>query len=132
MEWTEESVRKLQQLMYQLDVTSLDKLIGDEEKNEHGEGTPVIEFLATNEVEENLDAIFTREALQKFINELRPGELKIITLRFGLDDNVPKTLKEVGQMFGITRERVRQIEDNALKKLRRILEKAGITSRNDI
>lgn len=132
MAWTEERVRQLQQLMYQLNVASLDELVGNEEDTEHGDGTAKIEFLATNDVEESIDAKFTRDALQKFINELRPRELKIITLRFGLDGNGPKTLQEVGKIFGMTRERIRQIENKALKNLRHILEKAGIKSRDDI
>lgn len=131
MIWTEEQVKKLQQLIYQLNVASLDEMIYNED-TEHGEGTAKIEFLATNEVEENIDAKFTREALQKFVHELRPREYDVIMLRFGLDGEGYRTLQEVGEMFGMTRERIRQIESKALLHLRHILKNAGINNRSDI
>jgi len=65
-----------------------------------------------------MDARF-KEAMQKFLTTLTPREEKIICMRFGIRDKSPHTLEEAGQVFGITRERIRQIEAIALNKLRR-------------
>ena len=59
-----------------------------------------------------------RDQIQKVLSTLSRREEKVIRLRFGLGDGTPRTLEEVGSMFGVTRERVRQIEAKALKKLR--------------
>lgn len=58
-----------------------------------------------------------RESLEEILHELSPREEKVIRLRYGLDDNRPRTLEEVGKEFNVTRERIRQIEAKALKKL---------------
>jgi len=55
-----------------------------------------------------------------WLNELQDNEMEIIILRFGLDDGEPKTLESIGQHYGVTRERIRQIEASALRKLRKI------------
>jgi RNA polymerase primary sigma factor len=55
-----------------------------------------------------------------WLNELQDNEMEIIVLRFGLDDGEPKTLESIGQHYGVTRERIRQIEASALRKLRKI------------
>lgn len=130
MPWTEEDVIKLQQLMYQLSVESLDELIrtGDDEDSD----SKRLDFLATDSVEDAIDSKFTKEALREFINQLRPRELRVITMRFGLDGTHPKTLQEVANVFGMTRERIRQVESKALQHLKRILEKNGIKSSDDI
>jgi len=59
-----------------------------------------------------------RERLQEILNDLAPREQKILALRFGLEDGVTHTLEEVGAEFGVTRERIRQIEAKALEKIR--------------
>ena len=59
-----------------------------------------------------------RELIDEAIGALEPREQVIIRLRYGLDDGCPKTLEEVGAIFNVTRERVRQLEQKALKKLR--------------
>ena len=59
-----------------------------------------------------------RKEIEKILSELSDREAKIITLRYGLDGGYPRTLEEVGQIYGITRERVRQIEGKAIRKLR--------------
>ena len=56
--------------------------------------------------------------IEKVLQTLTPREEKVIRLRFGLEDGKSRTLEEVGQMFGVTRERIRQIEAKALRKLR--------------
>jgi RNA polymerase primary sigma factor len=59
--------------------------------------------------------------LQKLVNNLNPREATLVRARFGLDGSTPKTLDEVGQEFGVTRERARQLQGNALRKLRKML-----------
>ena len=61
------------------------------------------------------------------LDSLEDREAKIIRLRFGLDGDSPLTLEEVGQEIGLTRERVRQIQVEALRRLREILEKEGLS-----
>ena len=59
-----------------------------------------------------------KEQLADVLKTLTPREAKVLSLRFGLDDGNPKTLEEVGKVFNVTRERIRQIEAKALRKLR--------------
>jgi len=56
--------------------------------------------------------------LTEILNRLTPREARILRLRYGLQDGESRTLKEVGQMFGLSRERIRQLEKEALRKLR--------------
>lgn len=59
-----------------------------------------------------------KEQLNEVLKTLTPRESKVLSLRFGLEDGHPRTLEEVGSQFGVTRERIRQIEAKALRKLR--------------
>ncbi|MBC7074095.1 sigma-70 family RNA polymerase sigma factor, partial [Candidatus Parcubacteria bacterium] len=59
-----------------------------------------------------------RERLKEILDQLSPRERKILSMRFGLEDGIPHTLEEVGKAFGVTRERIRQIENKALEKIR--------------
>ena len=59
--------------------------------------------------------------LHKLVATLQPREASLLRARFGLDGSSPKTLDEVGQSFGVTRERARQLQGNALKKLRKMM-----------
>lgn len=59
-----------------------------------------------------------REKIEQVLTDLNPQEQRVLRMRFGLDDNTPKTLEEIGKNFGVTRERIRQIEAKAIRKLR--------------
>ena len=58
------------------------------------------------------------DQIKEIVNDLQPREQKILRMRFGLDDGITHTLEEVGNEFGVTRERIRQIEFKALEKIR--------------
>lgn len=94
---------------------SLDTPIGDEED------TTFKDFLkgeGTAEVEEKVVQEELKQSIQEMLEQLTPQEKKIITMRFGLDGNEPKTLREIGEKLGISRERVRQLETRAKKKMK--------------
>jgi RNA polymerase primary sigma factor len=59
-----------------------------------------------------------KEQVKELLDDLKPREREVIIMRFGLDDGNSKTLEEVGRRFDVTRERIRQIEQKALRKLR--------------
>jgi RNA polymerase primary sigma factor len=94
---------------------SLETPIGEEEDSHLGDFIPDDEVLAPAEA-----ATFTmlREQLIDVLDSLTPREQKVLRLRFGLDDGRARTLEEVGKEFDVTRERIRQIEAKALRKLR--------------
>jgi RNA polymerase primary sigma factor len=70
------------------------------------------------------------ELVSKWFETLNDSEKKILTLRFGLDDKDPQTLDTIGRSFGVTRERIRQIEAKSLEKLRKILEATDVMGRS--
>ena len=94
---------------------SLESLIGEEEDSHLGDfipdyDAPVPEEAATHTL--------LREQLNEVLATLTPREAKVLSLRFGIEDGHPRTLEEVGKEFNVTRERIRQIEAKALRKLR--------------
>jgi len=94
---------------------SLEKPVGDEEESELGD------FVADDRTEEPFDSAterIQREDIQKALDALPERERQVIELRYGLRGHEPLTLEEVGRAFGVTRERIRQIENNTLKKLK--------------
>lgn len=94
---------------------SLETPIGEEDDSHLGD------FIEDHEVLAPADAAafeLLREQLEDVLDTLTPREQKVLRLRFGLDDGRTRTLEEVGQVFGVTRERIRQIEAKALRKLR--------------
>jgi RNA polymerase primary sigma factor len=98
---------------------SLEKPVGDEEESELGD------FVADDRTEEPFDTAterLQREDIQRALNALPERERQVIELRYGLRGHEPLTLEEVGRAFGVTRERIRQIENNTLKKLKQLPE----------
>ena len=73
-----------------------------------------------------LDFRLRREDVERALGSLPRREREVIELRFGLNGKKPRTLEEVGQAFGVTRERIRQIENNTLKKLETLPEAQGL------
>jgi RNA polymerase primary sigma factor len=99
---------------------SLDAPIGDDDATEFSE---IVGDEAALTPFELLRDKTLRQEVRDILEELDPREAEILTLRFGLDGSKPKTLEEVGRRFKVTRERVRQIQNIALTKLRHVMEK---------
>jgi len=97
------------------DTVSLDKPIGNEEESFLGDFIP--DRTVTSPAH-SAALVLLQDKLRRVLGTLSPREQKVLEMRFGLSDGTPKTLEEVGMMFNVTRERVRQIETKALKKLR--------------
>src|SRR4051794_12986910 len=112
LDMTVEEVREIQR-MAQLPV-SLEKPIGEEEDSSLGD------FVPDEQAESPLETAslsLRREDIEAALGALPERERQVIELRFGLNGETPKTLEEVGREFGVTRERIRQIENTTLKKL---------------
>lgn len=110
---TEEKVREIQKIAQE--TISLDTPVGEEEDSNLG--TFLQDESAANPSEAATN-LMLKEQLLDVLNSLTPREQKVIMLRYGIDDGHPRTLEEVGKEFNVTRERIRQIEAKALKKLR--------------
>ena len=98
-----------------LEPTSLESPAGEEGDSE------VYDFVVDENAKSPVDSVvqtILKEQLLSVIDTLTPREQKVIRLRYGLDDSHPRTLEEVGKEFNVTRERIRQIEAKALRKLR--------------
>jgi RNA polymerase primary sigma factor len=102
---------------------SLEKPIGEEEESELGD------FVQDDAAESPYDSAtlsLRREDIERALGSLPDRERQVIELRFGLNGEPPCTLEEVGRAFGVTRERIRQIENNTLKKLESLPEAQGL------
>ena len=113
MEISEERVREI--LKISQEPVSLETPIGEEEDSHLGDFIEDEEALAPAEA---ASFFLLREQLEDVLSTLTIREKKVLQLRFGLEDGRSRTLEEVGQVFGVTRERIRQIEAKALRKLR--------------
>ena len=121
LDMTAEEVREILR-MAQLPV-SLEKPIGEEEESELGD------FVQDELAESPFDSAslnLRRGDIDRALESLPERERKVIELRFGLKGEHPRTLEEVGRAFGVTRERIRQIENNTLKKLEALPEAQGL------
>ena len=90
------------------------------EANRLWPATPVSPDIAGIETFPTLEEVERMHLLADWLQELRPREQKLLRLRYGLGEEPPKTLEEIGRLFGVTRERIRQIELGAIRKLRRM------------
>ena len=107
-------IREIQKISQ--DPISIDKPVGEEEDSH------LVDFISNDELaapEEEVARILLKEDLIKALNSLTERERKVIELRFGLKDGIPMTLEQVGKKLGVTRERIRQIEAKAIRKLSR-------------
>ena len=110
---TEEKVLEIMQISRE--PASLETPIGEEDDSNLGD------FVADNNTvtpEANIESVMLREHIDVLLEDLKEREKEVIILRFGLRDGHPRTLEEVGKEFNVTRERIRQIEAKALRKLR--------------
>ena len=113
MDLAPERVREIQKVAQE--PVSLETPIGEEEDSHLGD---FIEDEDAPAPDEAASYILLKEQLEEVLETLTPREAKVLRLRFGLDDGRSRTLEDVGQEFGVTRERIRQIEAKALRKLR--------------
>jgi RNA polymerase primary sigma factor len=121
LEITTEEVREILR-MAQLPV-SLEKPIGEEEESSLGD---FVQDEAAESPYDTAQLSLRREDIENALSSLPERERKVIELRFGLKGEQPCTLEEVGRAFGVTRERIRQIENNTLKKLESLPEAQGL------
>lgn len=113
LDMTESKVLEIMQIARE--PASLETPIGEEDDSNLGD------FVADNNTvtpEANVEAVMLREHIDLLLQDLKDRERQVIILRFGLKDGHPRTLEEVGKAFNVTRERIRQIEAKALRKLR--------------
>ncbi len=113
MEMPEDKVRKV--LKIAKEPISMETPIGDDEDSHLGD------FIEDTSVSSPIDSATTeslRETTHSVLAQLTPREAKVLRMRFGIDMNTDHTLEEVGKQFDVTRERIRQIEAKALRKLR--------------
>ena len=108
-----EKVREIQKISQ--DPVSLETPIGEEEDSHLGD------FIQDSDAQSPADAAaytLLKEQFREVLGTLTPREARVLKLRFGLEDGQMRTLEEVGKEFNVTRERIRQIEAKALRKLR--------------
>ena len=113
LDMSEEKVMEIMQIARE--PASLETPIGEEDDSNLGD------FVADSNVvtpEQNVESVMLREHIDALLGDLKERERQVIVLRFGLEDGHPRTLEEVGKEFNVTRERIRQIEAKALRKLR--------------
>ena len=110
-----EEVRYLKKINQ--DTFSLDQPFSDDEDNNNSY-KDIIKDESTISPEDSASQDLMMQQLNEILKDILPREQKVLRMRFGLEDGIPHTLEEVGEVFGVTRERIRQIEMKALKKLK--------------
>ena len=100
------------------EVISLESPLGDGSDDDDSVLANFIQDEKTLSPQQSASQALLRERIRKILEDLSPREQKILGMRFGLDDGVTHTLEEVGKQFGVTRERIRQIEAKALARIR--------------
>ena len=110
---TNDKVREIR--LISQDTVSLDTPVGEEEDSHLGDFIPDHDSVSP---EEAVDYVMMKKEIKKALRTLSDRERAVLIMRFGLEDGQPKTLEEVGREFNVTRERIRQIEAKALRKLR--------------
>lgn len=113
LDMTEEKVLEIMQIARE--PASLETPIGEEDDSNLGD---FVADINTVTPEQNIESVMLREHIDLLLQDLKDREKQVIILRFGLEDGHPRTLEEVGKEFNVTRERIRQIEAKALRKLR--------------
>lgn len=113
MRLTPERVNEIRQMC--MEPVSLESPVGEEDDSHLGD---FIEDDTGSQPAEAVSQAMLRQQLMEILDTLSPREAKVLRLRYGLDDGRPRTLEEVGKEFNVTRERVRQIEAKALRKIR--------------
>ncbi|HOB90141.1 MAG TPA: sigma-70 family RNA polymerase sigma factor, partial [Candidatus Colwellbacteria bacterium] len=108
-----EKIRHIQKISQE--VISLESPVGEEEDSTLSEFIEDEKTLSPSQV---VSRELLKDQIREVLNDLTERERKILELRFGLRDSTPHTLEEVGKIFGVTRERIRQIEAKALEKIR--------------
>jgi len=123
-EETELPVEKIREI-YRIsqDTTSLATPVGDDEDSFLGD---FIEDVTQPSPYEETSKELLKESIEEVLDTLDPREAEVLVLRFGLRGEAPKTLEEVGKIFGVTRERIRQIEAKAIRKLRHPSRRKGL------
>ncbi len=121
LRFTEEEVAEI--LRSAQPPVSLEKPVGDEEESEYGH---FIADESTLPPDEEVHITFRNEMLERAPGNLQARQLLVLKLRYGLQDEYPCTLEEIGRRLGVTRERVRQIEKEALRRLRSMPETEGL------
>lgn len=123
--WTRQKVEEA--LLLAQEVLSLNAPIGVDEKGYETELEFLIEDTSPSP-EEVIISEQTKEHLMQYLQTyLKPREVEILKMRFGFETDTPMTLEEIGQLFGMTRERIRQIEQKAIRKLRIMFSNKNIT-----
>jgi len=102
------------------DVISLETTIGGDDDGKESELVDFIEDVKTMAPDRAAALMLLRKYIKEIVVDLSPREQKILDIRFGLSDGVAHTLEEVGRVFGVTRERIRQIEVGSIKKIRQL------------
>jgi len=102
------------------DVISLETTIGGDDDGKESELVDFIEDVKTMAPDRAAALMLLRKYIKEIVVDLSPREQKILEIRFGLSDGVAHTLEEVGRVFGVTRERIRQIEARALERIRQL------------